>query len=78
MWKTVQRFLNEAKTEPPYDPAVPFLDICKKKKRKEKKKHTHTHPKTLIQKDTCTPTHVAALSTIAKIQKQPKCPPRDE
>ena len=38
MWKTVRRFLKEVKTEPPYDPAVPFLDICKKKK----KTHTHT------------------------------------
>ena len=73
MWKTVRRFLKEAKTEPPYDPAVPFLDICKKKKR-----HTHTLPKTLIQKDTCTPMRMAALFTIAKIQKQPKCSPRDE
>ena len=34
--------------------------------------------KTLIQKDTCTPIFIAALLTIAKTQKQPKCPPTDE
>ena len=34
--------------------------------------------KTLIQKDTYTPMFMAALFTIAKIQKQPKCPSRDE
>ena len=30
--------------------------------------------KTLIQKDTSTPMFIAALFTIAKIWKQPKCP----
>ena len=34
--------------------------------------------KTLIQKDTCKPTFIAALFTIAKIWKQPKCPSTDE
>ena len=35
-----------------------------------------THPKktkTLAQKDTCTPTFIAALLIVAKIWKQPKC-----
>ena len=32
----------------------------------------------LIQKDTCTPIFIAALLTIAKTQKQPKCPSTDE
>jgi len=41
------------------------------------------HEKTIIQKDTCTQfkeTHVftAALFTIARIWKQPRCPPADE
>ena len=31
-----------------------------------------------IQKDTCTPTFTAALFTIAKIWKQPKCLSTDE
>ena len=34
--------------------------------------------KIIIQKDTCTPTFIAALFTIAKTWKQPKCPLRDE
>ena len=32
----------------------------------------------IIQKDTCTPMFIAALFTIARIQKQPKCPTTDE
>ena len=34
--------------------------------------------KTLIQKDTCTPMFIAALFTIARTWKQPKCPSTDE
>ena len=33
---------------------------------------------TIIQKDTCTPMFTAALFTIAKMWKQPKCPSVDE
>ena len=32
----------------------------------------------LIQKDTCTPIFIAALSTTARTWKQPKCPPPEE
>ena len=47
-----------------YDPAIPLLGI---------------YPdKTLIQKDACTPIFIAALFTIAKTWKQPKCPSTDE
>ena len=35
-------------------------------------------PKPLIWKDTCTPIFLAALFTLAKIRKQPKCPPTGE
>ena len=35
-------------------------------------------PKILIQKDISTPTFIAALFTITKIWKQPKCPTVDE
>ena len=66
LWKTVWRFLKKLKTELPYDPAIPRLGICPKK------------PKTLIQKDMCTLMFIAALSTIAKIWKQSKCPSTDE
>ena len=34
--------------------------------------------KTIIQKDTCTHMFIEALFTIAKRQKQPKCPSTDE
>ena len=36
------------------------------------------NPKTLIQKDTCTSMLTAALFTIARIWKQPKCPSTGE
>ena len=32
----------------------------------------------MIQKDTCTPVFIAALFTIAKTWKQPKCPSTEE
>ena len=51
-------------TNLPYDPATP-LPIM--------------HPEeTIIEKDTCTPMFKAALFTIARTQKQPKCPLTDE
>ena len=63
-WKTVWRFLKELKIELPYDPAIPLLG---------------TYPeKTVIQKDTCTSVFIAALSSIARSWKQPKCPSTDE
>ena len=40
----------------------------------QKKKTT----KTVIQKDACTPMFIAALFTISKIKKQPKCPSTDK
>ena len=52
--------------ELPYDPAIPLLGIYLEKM------------KTLIRKDTCTPMFIAALFTIAKTWKQPKCPSTDE
>ena len=66
LWKTVWRLLKKLKIELPYNPAIPLLVIQPKKM------------KTLIQKDTCTPKFIAALFTIAKIWKQPKCPSTDE
>ena len=63
-WKTVWKFFQKLKIELPYDPAIPLLGIYPEK--------------TLIQKDTCTPMFIAALFTIAKTQKQPKCPSKDE
>ena len=64
LWRTVWRFLKKLKIELPYDPAIPLLDIYPEK--------------TLIQKDTCTLIFIAALFTIARSWKQPKCPSTDE
>ena len=64
LWRTVQGFLKNLKIELPYDPAIPLLGIYPEKM--------------LIPKDTCTPMFIAALFTIAKTWKQPKCPSTDE
>ena len=64
LWRTVLRFLKKLKIELPYDPAIPLLDIYREKTR--------------IQKDTCTSVLIAALFTIARSWKQPKCPSPDE
>ena len=64
LWRTVWRFLKELKIELTYDTAIPLLGIYPKK--------------IAIQKDTCTPMFIAAIFTIAKAWKQPKCPSTDE
>ena len=66
LWKTVWRFLKELKIEMPYDPAIPLLGIYP------------THLKSTIQRGLCTPMFIAALFTIAKMWKQPKCPSTDD
>ena len=64
LWKTVWRFLRKLKIELPFDSAVPLLG---------------TYPeKTMTRKDTGTSMFTAALFTIAKTRKQPKCPSTDE
>ncbi|KAF0885988.1 LORF2 protein, partial [Crocuta crocuta] len=52
--------------EHPYDPAIALLGI---------------YPRdtgVLMHRGTCTPMFIAALSTIAKTWKEPKCPSTDE
>ena len=66
LWKIVRRFLKKLNIELPHDLAIPLLGIYPPK------------TKTLIQKDICTPMFTAALFTIAKVQKHPKCPSADE
>ena len=58
--------LKKLKIELLYDPAILLLSIYPEK------------TKTLIQKDTCTPMFIAALFTVVKTWKQPKCPSTDE
>ena len=64
LWRTVWRFLKKLKLELPYNPAIPLLGIYPEK--------------TIIQKESCTTMFIAALLTIARTQKQPKCPSTDE
>ena len=62
--RTEWRFTKKLNTELTYDPAVPPLGIYPEK--------------TVTQKDTCTPLFIAALFTIARTRKQPRCPLTDE
>ena len=64
LWRTVWRFLKKLKIELPYDPAIPLLGIYPEK--------------TIIQKESCTTMFTAALFTIARTWKQPKCPSTDK
>ena len=64
LWKTVWTFLKKLGIKLSYDPAIPVLGIYSKE--------------TKIEKDTCTPMFIAALFTIAKTRKQPRCPSTDE
>ena len=57
---------QKIKIELPYDPAIAVLGI---------------YPRdtgVLFRRDTHTPMFIAALSTIAKVRKEPKCPSMDE
>ena len=64
LWRTVWSFLKKLKLELPYDSSIPLL---------------HIYPeKTIIQKETCTTMFIAALFTVARTWKQPKCPLTDE
>ena len=64
LWRRVWRFLKKLKIELPYDPAIPLLGIYLEK--------------TIVRKYTCTPMFTAALFTIARTWKQPKCLSSDE
>ena len=62
--KTVWRILKKLGIKPPYDPAIPLLVIYPEE--------------TKIEKDTRIPLFIAALFTIARTWKQPRCPSTDE
>ena len=62
-WKTVWRFLKKLGIKPPYDPAIPLLGIYTEE--------------TKIEKDTCITLFIAALFTVARTWKQPRCPSTD-
>ena len=64
LWRPVCRVLKRLGIKPPYDPAIPLLGV---------------YPEEIkVEKDTCNPMFIAALFTIARTWKQPRCPLTDE
>ena len=64
LWEMVWRFLKRLGIKLPCDPVIPLLGI---------------YPEEIkIEKDTCIPLFTAALFTIARTWKQPRCPSTDE
>ena len=66
LWKTGWRFLKKLKIELPSNPAITLLGIYP------------GDTGMLFWRGTCTPMFIAALSTIAKVWKEPKCSSMDE
>ena len=64
LWKIIWRFLKKLGIKPPYGPVIPLLGKYPKE--------------TKIEKDTCIPLFIAALFTIARTWKQPRCPSTDK
>ena len=64
LWKTVWRSLKKLGIKPPYDPAIPLRGIYPEE--------------TKFEKDTCIPFFLAALFTIDRTWKQPRCLSTDE
>ena len=64
LWKMVWRLLEKLGIKPSYDPAIPLLSIYPEE--------------TNTEKDTCTRMFTAALFTMARTWKQPRCPTTDE
>ena len=60
----VWRFLKKLGMEPRYDPAILLQDVYPKE--------------TIIEKDSCISLFIAALFTIARTWKPPRCPSTDE
>ena len=60
----VWRCLKKLGIKPPYDPVIPLLGIYPEE--------------TKIEKDTGIPFFIAALFTVARTWKQPRCPLTDE
>jgi hypothetical protein len=66
LWKTIWRLLKKLYIDLPYDPEVPFLGIYWKECNSG------------YSRGTCTTIFIAALFTIAKLWKQPRCLNTDE
>jgi hypothetical protein len=64
--KKIWRLLKNLNRNLPYDPAIPLLGIYQKEYDRG------------YFRGTCTPMFIAALFTIAKLWKQPRCPTTDK
>ena len=64
IWKTVWRFLKKLGIKSSYDPAISLLGIYPEESK--------------IEEDRCIPLFTAALFTIARTWKQPRCPSTEE
>jgi hypothetical protein len=62
LWEKILRFLKNLNIDLPYNPVIPLLGIYPKEFN------------TGYSRVTCTPIFIAALFTIAKLWKQPRCP----
>jgi hypothetical protein len=66
LWKKIWRLFKNLNIDLSFDPAIPLLGICPKEWDTD------------YSRGTCTPMFIAALFTIAKLWKQPRCPTTDE
>jgi hypothetical protein len=66
LWKTIWSLLRKLNIDLLYDPAIPLLGIYLKECDSG------------YSLGTCTPMFIAALFTIAKLCKQPRCPTTGE
>jgi hypothetical protein len=66
LWIKFWRLLKNLIIDLPYDPAIPLLGIYPQKFHRD------------YSRGTCTPMFIAAVFTIAKLWKQPRCPTTDE
>ena len=64
LWKTLWRFLKKLGIKPPCDAVIPLLGIYPEE--------------TKIERDTGIPLYIAALFTIARTWKHPRCPLTNE
>ena len=65
LWKTVWRFLKKLIVELPYDSTIALLGIYSKDTDVVKRRAI------------CTPMFIAAMATVAKLWKEPRCPSMD-
>ena len=64
IWKMVWRFPKKLRIIPSYDPAIPLLGMYPEE--------------TKTERDTCILLFIAAVLTIARTWKQPRCPSTDK